>query len=106
MQKYGYDTSLTANGGCYICASTNGLVSTDISIEGEGLLALCSGCIHDLAVTAGFRVNGQDEIASLKEKVEALTLLNRIVVNERDEGRAELQQMRETWVAAVEAAQS
>ena len=68
MEPYSYDTSLTANGGCYLCGSVNGLVSTEKIIEGEGLLAICSGCINDLAVTAGYVVNGRDEIDAANER--------------------------------------
>lgn len=39
----------SAKGGCYLCTNPNDVVVTDASIEGEGSLVLCSGCIFDLA---------------------------------------------------------
>lgn len=103
MEKYAYSTDLTANGGCYVCRSTNNLVSTGVIIEGEGLLALCGGCINDMAVTAGFKVNGQDEFDRLKDQVNIMQRVNAVVTEERDEAQEKLAAMREQWVEAVEA---
>lgn len=103
IEKYEYDTSLTANGGCYLCGSTNGLVSTGVIIEGEGLLTLCRGHINDMAVTAGFVVNGTDEFDRLREQLRLAYELGDIVSAQRDEAEEKLAALREQWVEAVEA---
>lgn len=46
-----------AKGGCYICGGANGLVDTDVQIEGEGALAICRVDIHDLAQAADLTFN-------------------------------------------------
>lgn len=102
IEKYEYDTSLTANGGCYLCGSTNGLVSTGVIIEGEGLLTLCRGHINDMAVTAGFVVNGTDEFEAIRHQRDLAYQLGDIVSAQRDEAEAKLADLREQWVEAVE----
>lgn len=43
-----------AKQGCYLCGTTGDLVDTQVFIEGEGVLAICSGCIKgDLLLTLG-----------------------------------------------------
>lgn len=37
--------NVTANAGCYQCGETTGVVTFDRIIEGEGVLAICGGCI-------------------------------------------------------------
>lgn len=103
MERYSYDSSVLANGGCYLCARTDNLVSTSKVIEGEGLLALCSGCINDAAVTAGFAVNAQGEIERTQRAAEALADQLAEAEAERDAAQAKLTAMREQWVEAVEA---
>jgi len=51
---------LIAGGGCYVTGDTNNLVSTGVIIEGEGLLCLSRGVIHDLALAAGFDPQPKD----------------------------------------------
>src|SRR5690242_16547280 len=57
-----------AKGGCYLCGSPNKLVDTEVSIDYEGVLAICEGCCHDLAMTAGFhpevRTEDYDRLAA------------------------------------------
>jgi hypothetical protein len=60
------DTDILAKGGCYICGRADGLVSTEVDIEGEGVLCLCKGCIFDAAVAAGWTVE-VNQAADLEE---------------------------------------
>lgn len=46
-----------AKAGCYICGRGDHITSLDVHIEGEGILALCTGCITDAAEAAGIRLN-------------------------------------------------
>ena len=38
-----------AKEGCYICRRADDVVVFDAVIEGEGVLAICTGCINDAA---------------------------------------------------------
>jgi hypothetical protein len=50
MAQYAGDAlSAHAKMGCYLCGRGDRLVSTEVQIEGEGILAICTGCIQDLA---------------------------------------------------------
>lgn len=59
---------------CYLCLNPNDVVDTSIQIEGEGVLAICRGCIADLARTAGFDLDDRSaEIELLRiERDEAV----------------------------------
>lgn len=46
-----------AKQGCYICGNPNNLIDTETHIDYEGVLAVCRGCVHDMAQTAGFLVD-------------------------------------------------
>lgn len=73
-----------AKAGCYLCGRTDSLVDTSVQIEGEGVLALCIGCIKgDLCMTAGIDVDAleataeaivalQDELAQAKDATKVL----------------------------------
>lgn len=39
-------TDSLANGGCYFCNGADNLVSAGVMIEGEGILAICKGCVQ------------------------------------------------------------
>lgn len=58
---------------CYLCLQPHDCVDTSIVIEGEGVLALCHGCIRDLALTSGYAVDDDRsaEIAQLNVDLEA-----------------------------------
>lgn len=57
---------------CYLCLNNHDCVSTDIQIEGEGILAICRSCIADLARTAGFDLDDrQAYIESLESDLGA-----------------------------------
>jgi hypothetical protein len=46
-----------AQGGCFVCHRGDNLVDTEVQVEGEGILALCSSCIQDAAQAAGLTLN-------------------------------------------------
>ena len=53
--------SVHAKGGaCYICGNPADLVDTEVSIDYEGVLAICHGCAWDIAQTAGFRMEDEE----------------------------------------------
>lgn len=59
-----------AKGGCYVCGRGDRLVSTEVQIEGEGILVLCTGCITDLAEVAGLTFN-EAYVRELRSELEA-----------------------------------
>ena len=73
MATYVGDALLAhAAGGCYICQRGDSLVDTDAVIVGEGVLAVCKGCISDLAQAAGLHLNSaavaEREAAFIEER--------------------------------------
>lgn len=93
-----------ARNACYLCLEPHNVVDTAVQIEGEGVLAICKGCIAQLAQTAGFDLDDRsEEIEALKVRVieaeqgrdDAETLLVQsanyaaAIKNRRDEKRAE-----------------
>jgi hypothetical protein len=48
---------------CYLCGQTSNLVDTEVQIEGEGVLGICKGCVHDMAVVAGWEPDAARELA-------------------------------------------
>lgn len=57
---------------CYLCMQTHLGVDTEIQIEGEGALFICSSCCADLARTAGFDITDHtDRIERLTAQLQA-----------------------------------
>ena len=54
-----------AQGGCFRCHRGSDLVDMDAYVEGEGALALCTGCIRDAAIAGGLTLNAA-AIAEIK----------------------------------------
>jgi hypothetical protein len=50
-----------AKNGCYLCGNPNRLIDTEVSVDYEGVLAICEGCVKDLAQTAGFNLEIRSE---------------------------------------------
>lgn len=103
MQFVGPCLYVHAKGSCYLCGRCENLVDTEMHIEGEGALAICRACIHDMAHTAGLVVNAQDEIEGLRQELDALEVERDNAVLRAEEAEASLADVREQWVAAVEA---
>lgn len=76
MQRIENCLYVHAKGACYLCHQPHDCVDTEIIIEGEGILAICRGCIADLARTTGFDLDDRST------EIELLRI-------ERDEARAE-----------------
>lgn len=102
MLVFGNATFQIAKQGCYTCGRGDSLISTEIIVEGEGILAYCPGCIHDMAVTAGYKVNAVAEYVALQEQLTSFHDLGTLAAAERDEAQATLATIREQWVSAVE----
>lgn len=104
MLKYGNADQSLAGAGCYTCRSAGPLVSTEISIEGEGILAFCHGCITDMARAADLVIglkNVAETDALVQENVDLIR--GSIVLQGRvDQLTSTLNTLREQWVAAVE----
>lgn len=48
QQHEEYAPFTAAHGGCYLCTQPNDVVVTGVSIEGEGVLVLCTTCVLDM----------------------------------------------------------
>lgn len=55
-----------AKGSCYRCGQVSPVVDLDCYIEGEGVLALCFGCVADAARLAGFVTEGEAADAAIE----------------------------------------
>lgn len=104
MLKYGIGDDSLAEHGCYICGRADDLVSTDKSIVGEGILAICGGCAYDLATTAGHIVDKRQVLNDLEALLQAQVQVNQELVIERDNALARIEQIGNEWVIAVERA--
>lgn len=49
----GLDPLLLFNGSCARCNAGSPLYAIDVHVPYEGIMALCTGCIYDIALTAG-----------------------------------------------------
>lgn len=79
MQRLEAATYVHAKQACYLCLNPAPGVDTDQPIEGEGNLYLCNGCIHDLAMVAGFDLHLVDQLERAEVKVAGLEgALNRM----------------------------
>jgi len=56
MERWTGGTDELAEHGCYICGNRDNLLSTEVIIDTEGILALCSGCVVTLAKFGGYRL--------------------------------------------------
>jgi hypothetical protein len=67
------DPAFYYNAGCGRCGSGNHLTDTDVHPDYERPVALCRGCLADLARKAGHLV-GEDSVAVLAETERALQI--------------------------------
>lgn len=103
MLVFGNATFQIAKQGCYTCGRGDSLVSTEIICEGEGILAFCPGCIHDMAVTAGYKLNAVADFDALLAELAMVSGERDLLKESYEATEAKLATLRETWVAAVEA---
>lgn len=62
-----------AKGACYLCHSGHDLVDTEVTIDYEGVLAICRACVHDMAMTAGWdlQITTKEVDALISSKAES-----------------------------------
>lgn len=59
---------------CYTCGQTHDVCDTEVTIDYEGILALCRGCVATMAVTMGFALDDRSaEIDSLRAELHEVT---------------------------------
>jgi ABC-type Fe2+-enterobactin transport system substrate-binding protein len=74
MQREQNASYYHAKGACYLCHQPHDIVDTSIQITGEGVLAICHGCIADLALTSGYLLSdNKAEVESLKAQLAGAT---------------------------------
>lgn len=74
MQKLDYaPLSVYRLGACSRCLNSAGLVDIDVMIEFDGNVALCSGCIADAALMAGYFLTeaGAERLDAAEKRAEA-----------------------------------
>lgn len=73
MERIEQGLYIHAKEGCYLCPRNADLIDTGMEVVGEGVLAICLNCLHDMNLTAGFVVNDDptDTISDLTGQVEA-----------------------------------
>lgn len=66
-------TMYHAGASCYLCHRVEDVVDTGLSIEGEGVLAICTNCIKELAVEGGMDPDAEGEIETMVALTTTLT---------------------------------
>lgn len=68
------DPVMLFNGGCARCGTGSPIYDIDVQIPYEGIVALCPGCIADIAMSAGFvcTPGGAQMLATAQARVEDL----------------------------------
>lgn len=66
-------TYLNAKAACYACEQNRDGVDFGISIEGEGILFICSGCLRDAsrAINPGRALKAREDKAEAKARAAA-----------------------------------
>lgn len=59
-----------AKNACYLCGQPHDVCDTEVSIDYEGVLAICRGCVADMAHTMGFALDDRSvEIDGLRTEL-------------------------------------
>lgn len=95
-----------AQEGCYTCGRGDQLVSTEVSIDGEGILVLCKGCITDLARAGDIAVEPGEAIRELERQRDAAVVASEAFADQLAETESRLERLQNEWVDAVEIAQA
>lgn len=95
-----------AKEGCYTCGRGDELVSTEVSIEGEGILVLCKGCITDMARAGNIAVEPAEAIAELERQRDAAVVASDAYADQLAETEARLERLQHEWVDAIETVQT
>jgi hypothetical protein len=106
MLYVGNSYYLHAKEGCYVCGRGDSLVDTEVPIIGEGVLAICKGCIVDMARTAGVDVDPSGRIAELERERDAARIAGEAFADQLADTEVRLERLQGEWVAAVESVQS
>lgn len=64
---------LHAGQACYLCLRVGDVIDTGMQIEGEGILAICTSCVKELAQAAGMDPDAEGEVAQMAEIVTVIT---------------------------------
>lgn len=63
-----------AQSACYTCGRVEDVINTDVQVEGEGILAICTNCVHEMA-----------QVAEDVDEVETMAQLTGQLTRERDD---------------------
>lgn len=63
-----------ASSACYTCGRVEDIIDTSVQIEGEGVLAICTNCIAEMA-----------QVAENVDEVETMAVLTGQLTRERDD---------------------
>lgn len=95
-----------AKEGCYTCGRGDRLVSTEVSIEGEGILVFCVPCIVDMARAGDVAVEPAELLREQERQIAAAHIANDTLAELLAESENRLERLQNEWVAAVEVAQA
>ncbi|HXJ70264.1 MAG TPA: hypothetical protein VNM39_15255, partial [Verrucomicrobiae bacterium] len=63
-----------AQSACYTCGRVEDVINTDVQIEGEGVLAICTNCVAEM-----------NQVAENVDEVETMARLTGDLTRERDD---------------------
>lgn len=56
---------LHADQACYLCHRVEDVIDTGRQIEGEGILAICTNCVKEMAASAGMDPDAEGEVEQM-----------------------------------------
>lgn len=90
-----------AQSACYTCGRVADVIDTGVQIEGEGVLALCTNCVKEMASVGGMDPEAANDVetmaqltGTLSTERDAAVALNKKLRTQLRESRAELQALR------------
>jgi hypothetical protein len=92
---------LHAGQACYLCLRVEDVIDTGHQIEGEGILAICTNCVKDLAVSAGMDPEAEGEVEQMAAITTQLTADRDRAVGLAQKLRTQLRTEREKFAAEI-----
>jgi hypothetical protein len=90
-----------ADQACYLCHRVEDVIDTGRQIEGEGVLAICTACVRDMATEGGMDPEAEGEVEQMAEITGALTAERDRAVELAHKLRKQLRAEREKFAAVL-----
>lgn len=62
-----------AQSACYTCGRVEDVIDTEVQIEGEGVLAICTNCVKEMAVAGGMDPDASNDVELMAQLTGRLT---------------------------------